>query len=52
MGDFFGEGVIGVLERAHHGGVDADVESFEAVEIARGVEKAVDCFGIGALGFG
>jgi len=35
--DFFCEGVISVLERAHHGGVDADIESFETVEIARGI---------------
>ena len=52
VADFFGEGVIGVLERAHHGGVDADVEDFEAVGIAGGVEEAVDGFGVGALGFG
>ena len=30
VADFFGEGVIGVLESAHHGGVNADVEDFEA----------------------
>ena len=52
VADFFGEGVIGVLERAHHGGVDADVEDFEAVGIAGGIEEAVDGFGVGALGFG
>ena len=52
VADFFGEGVIGVLESAHHGGVDADVEDFEAVGIARGVEEAVNGFGVGALGFG
>ena len=28
VADFFGEGVIGVLERTHHGCVDADVEDF------------------------
>ncbi len=52
VADFFGEGVIGVLERAHHWGVDADVEDFEAVGIAGGIEEAVDGFGVGALGFG
>jgi len=51
VADFFGEGVIGVLEGAHHRGVDADVESFETVEIARGIEETVDGFGIGALRF-
>jgi hypothetical protein len=52
VADFFGEGVIGVLENAHHGGVDADVEDFEAIRIAGGVEEAVDGFGVGALRFG
>ena len=52
VADFFGEGVIGVLESAHHGGVNADVEDFEAVGIAGGVEKAVDGFRVRALGFG
>ena len=37
MADFFGECVVGVLESAHHGGVDADVEDFEAVGIAGGI---------------
>lgn len=52
VADFFGEGVIGVLESSHHGSVDADVEDFEAVGIAGGIEEAVDGFGVGALGFG
>ncbi len=52
MADFFGEGVVGVLESAHHGGVDADVEDFEAIGIAGGIQQAVDGFGVGALGFG
>ena len=52
VADFFGEGVIGVLERPHHGGVNADVEHFEAVGIAGGIEEAVDGFGVGALGGG
>ena len=52
VADFFGEGVMGVLQSAHHGGVDADVENFEAVGIESGVEKAVDGFGVGALRFG
>jgi len=34
---FFREGVVGVLKSAHDGGVDADVESFETVEIAGGI---------------
>ena len=42
VADFFGESVIGMLEGAHHGGADADVEDFEAVGIASGVEEAVD----------
>ena len=49
VADFFGEGVIGVLQGAHHGRVDADVQSFEAVEIARGIEQAVDGFGVAAV---
>ena len=49
VGDFFGEGVIGVLESAHHGGVNADVEDFEAIGIAGGIEEAIDGFGVGAL---
>ena len=44
VGDLFREGVIGVLERTHHGGMDADVENFEAIGIAGGVEEAVDGF--------
>ncbi len=34
------------------GRVDANVERFEAIEILRGIEQAVDGFGIGALRFG
>src|SRR4029077_10423240 len=37
VADFFGEGVIGVLESAHGGCVDADVESFESIKIAGGI---------------
>ena len=37
VADFLGEGVVGMLKGAHHRGMDADVESFEAVEIARGI---------------
>ena len=37
VADFFCEGVVGVLESAHGGGVDANVESFESVEIAGGI---------------
>ena len=52
VADFFCEGVIGVLEGAHRGRVDADVESFEAVEISGGIEQAVDGFRVAALRFG
>src|ERR1700694_415361 len=52
VANFFGEGVIGVLERAHRGCVDADVESFESIEIAGGIEEAVDGVGVAALRFG
>ncbi len=51
VADFFGEGVVGVLERAHDGGVDADVERFEAVEVARGIQEAVNGFEVATLGF-
>ncbi len=50
MADFLGEGVIGVLERAHHGSVNADVEDFETVGIASGIEKAIDGIGVRTLG--
>ena len=49
VADFFGEGVVGVLQGAHSGRMDADVQGFEAIEIARGIEKAIDGFGIAAL---
>ena len=52
MADFLREGVGGVLQRTHHGGVNADVQSFEAIEITGGVEKTINSFGIGASGFG
>lgn len=50
--DFFCERVIGVLEGAHGGSVDAHVERFETIEIAGGIEQAVDGFGVAALRFG
>ena len=37
VADFFGESVVGVLEGAHDRGVNANVQSFEAIEIAGGV---------------
>ena len=37
VADSFGKRVIGVLESTHHRGVDADVECFEAIEIAGGI---------------
>ena len=52
VADFFGEGVVGVLESAHCGGVDADVESFESIKIAGGIQQAVDGLGVAALRFG
>lgn len=52
VADFFGESVIGVLESTHHGSVNADVQDLEAVGIASGIEKTVDGFGVGTLGFG
>ncbi len=51
VADFLGESVVGVLERAHHRGVDADVEGFEAVEIASGIQKAIEGLEVAALGF-
>jgi hypothetical protein len=52
VAEFFGEGVIGVLQRAHHGCVNADVKSFEAIEVARRIEKTIDGFSVGTLGIG
>jgi len=52
VADFLGEGVIGVLQRAHHGCVDADVQSFQAIKVARRIEKAVESLGVGAIGGG
>ena len=51
MTDFFGEGVVGVLQGAHHRGVDANVEGLEAIEIASRIQEAVDGFGVGTGGF-
>ena len=44
VADFLGEREIGVLEGAHHRRVNADVESFAAIGIARGIEHPVDRF--------
>ena len=52
VGDFFGEGVVGMLERAHDRCVDADVEGFEAIEIFGGIEKPIDGVSVGTLRFG
>src|SRR5438105_9680390 len=52
VGDFFGEGVVGMLEASHDRCVNADVEGFEAIEILGGIEKAIDGVGVGALRFG
>ena len=49
VADFLRESEVGVLESAHHRGVDADVEGFEAIEIARGVQEAVEGFSVAAL---
>ena len=50
MADLLGEGEIRVLKSAHHRRVHADVQDFPAIRIARGIEKPVDRFGIGAFG--
>jgi len=52
MADFFGESVVGVLQRTHHGSMDADVESFQAIEITGGIEEPVKGFSVGAVGSG
>src|ERR1041384_7514192 len=52
VADFFGESVIGVLKSAHHGRVDTDVESFQAIKIAGRTEKTVEGFGVRAAGGG
>ncbi len=52
VADFFCKSVIGVLERAHGGRVDADVESLQPIKIARRVEQAIDGFGVATLRFG
>jgi hypothetical protein len=49
VADFLGEGVIGVLQGAHGRCVDADVESFEAIEVAGRIEQAIDGVGVAAL---
>ena len=46
VADFLGKSVVGVLQRAHHRRVHADVQSFETIEIARGIEQAIDGFRI------
>jgi len=52
VGDFLCKGVIGVLERAHDGRVDADVERFKAIKVFGGIEEPIDGVGVGALRFG
>src|SRR6266478_2068675 len=52
VADFFRKRISGVLQGAHHWGVGADVESFQAVEVASGIQEPVDRFGIAALRFG
>ena len=47
VADFFGEGEISVLQRAKDRGVNADVERFAAIGIARGIEKQIDGFASG-----
>src|SRR2546430_6619284 len=44
MADFFGEGVVGVLESAHDWCLDTDVQRLQAVEVTRGIEQAIDGF--------
>ncbi len=50
VADFFGKGVVGVLERAHDRRVDANVKRFQAIEVARGIEQPVDGIEVAALG--
>ena len=52
VADFLGEGVGGVLQSPHHRRVNANIEGLEAIEIAGGIEQAIDGFRIGAGGFG
>ena len=52
VADLLGEREIGVLQRAHERRVHADVQRFQAIGIARGIEHAVERFGVGAGGFG
>ena len=52
VADFFREREIGVLQRAHDRRVHADVERFQAIRIARGIEQAVDGLVVGACAFG
>ena len=48
VADFFREGEIRVLQRAHRRRVDADVQRLEAIGIARGIQHAVERFGVRA----
>ncbi len=47
--DFLRESVVGVLENTHHRRVDANVQGFQTIDIARGIQEAIDGLGVGAL---
>ena len=47
--DFLRESVVGVLENTHDRRVDANVQGFQTIDIARGIQEPIDGFGVGAL---
>ena len=52
VADFLSEGVVGVLQRAHHWRVDANVEGLKAIEISSRIQQPIDGFGVRTGGFG
>ena len=50
VADFFGEGVDGVLQSAHHRRVNPDVQGFQTIQIASGIGQSIDGFRVGAIG--
>ena len=52
VANFLGKSVIGMLQSAHERRMHADVESFQAIEVASGVEQAVDGLVVAAGRFG
>ncbi len=51
VADFFCEGEIRMLKRAHDRRVHAHVERLQTIRVARWIEQAVDRLGIGARDF-